>query len=220
MQPYDDAEQIFSELLKASSLDEHVRHRPRSVRLFTMHWRKLSRSPPPSADLPPTPPPRETHLRSGMTFAGSESMKILPGKPYPLGATYDGIGTNFSVFSGVAERVELCLFDADGADVHFDLPESTAYCWHGYLPNVGPGQRYGFRVHGPWAPEHGHRCNPAKLLLDPYARAIAGQIHWDEAVFPYHFHDAGRRNDKYSARFMPKAVVTQPVFRLGRRSSA
>jgi isoamylase len=139
-------------------------------------------------------------------------MKILPGKAYPLGATYDGVGTNFSIFSGVAERVELCLFDADGGEAHFDLPEVTAFCWHGYLPSIGPGQCYGFRIHGPWAPEHGHRCNPAKLLLDPYAKAIAGRVNWDEAVFPYHFHDADRRNDKDSAPFMPKAVVTSPFF--------
>ena len=86
-------------------------------------------------------------------------MRIWPGKPYPLGATWDGIGTNFSVFSEVAERVELCLFDANGAESRVRLPETTAFIFHGYLPNVGPGQRYGFRVHGPRAPEHGHRCN-------------------------------------------------------------
>ena len=131
-------------------------------------------------------------------------MKILTGKPYPLGATYDGVGTNFSIFSGVAERVELCLFDADGGAARFDLPEVTAFCWHGYLPNIGPGQRYGFRIYGPWAPEHGHRCNPAKLLLDPYAKAIAGRVNWDEAVFLYHFHDVDRRNDNDSAPFIPR----------------
>ena len=140
-------------------------------------------------------------------------MKMLPGRPYPLGATYDGIGTNFSIFSGIAERIELCLFDADGNETSFDLPEVTAYSWHGYLANIGPGQQYGFRVHGPWAPDQGHRCNPAKLLLDPYAKAIAGQIKWDESVFPYHFDDPnGSRNDKNSAPFMPKAVVTSPFF--------
>ena len=112
-------------------------------------------------------------------------MKIWPGTPYPLGATYDGAGTNFSLFSEVAERVELCLFDEAGRETRMDLPEVMGYCWHGYLPGVEPGQRYGFRVHGPWAPEQGHRCNPAKLLLDPYAKGIDGDITWDEAVFPY-----------------------------------
>ena len=101
-------------------------------------------------------------------------MQIWPGKPYPLGATFDGGGTNFSVFSELAERVELCLFDDEGHETRVDLPESTALCWHGYLPNVRPGQQYGFRVHGPWAPEQGLWCNPSKLLLDPYAKAIDG----------------------------------------------
>ena len=96
-------------------------------------------------------------------------MKVWPGQPYPLGAMYDGSGTNFSLFSEIAERVELCLFDAAGDETRIDLPEVTGYCWHGYLPTVEPGQRYGFRVHGPWDPANGQRCNPAKLLLDPYA---------------------------------------------------
>ena len=99
-------------------------------------------------------------------------MKVWPGTPYPLGATYDGAGTNFSVFSEVAERIELCLFDEAGRETGVALPEVTGHCWHGYLPGVEPGQRYGFRVHGPWAPEQGKRCNPAKLLLDPYAKGV------------------------------------------------
>ena len=99
-------------------------------------------------------------------------MRIWPGKPYPLGATYDGVGTNFSLFSEIADRVELGLFDDEGRETCVDLPERTGFCWHGYLPDVAAGQLYGFRVHGPWAPEQGHRCIPAKLLLDPYARAI------------------------------------------------
>ena len=90
---------------------------------------------------------------------------IWPGGPYPLGATYDGIGVNFSVFSRIAERVELCLFTENGEETRIDLPEVTAWCWHGYVPGVQPGQRYGFRVHGPWEPHLGHRCNPSKLLL-------------------------------------------------------
>src|SRR6059058_4685782 len=139
--------------------------------------------------------------------------KVWPGNDYPLGATYDGAGTNFSIFSEIAERVELCLFDEKGNETRFELPEVTSFCWHGYLPNLGPGQRYGFRVHGPWKPEEGHRCNPAKLLLDPYARAIEGQVQWNEAVFPHFFNDPdGRPNDKDSAPFMPKSVVINPFF--------
>ncbi len=143
-------------------------------------------------------------------------MQIWPGQPYPLGATFDGVGTNFSLFSEVAERVELCLFDADGSEQRVDLPEMTALCWHGYVPNVRPGQRYGFRVHGPWAPEHGQWCNPSKLLLDPYAKAIEGTWKWDEAVFPYHFNDPeNSRNDLDSAPFVPKCVVINPFFDWG-----
>src|SRR4028118_229593 len=97
-------------------------------------------------------------------------MKVYPGTPYPLGATYDGAGTNFSIFSEVAERVELCLFNESGEETHIELPEVTAFCWHGYLPNIVPGQRYGFRVHGPWNPAEGSRCNPAKPLLDPHGK--------------------------------------------------
>ncbi len=140
-------------------------------------------------------------------------MRIWPGRPYPLGATWDGVGTNFSVFSEVASRVELCLFDADGREARVDLPETTAFIWHGYLPNVGPGQRYGYRVHGPWEPDNGHRCNPHKLLLDPYSKAIEGEVQWDEAVFPYHFDDPeGSRNDTDSAPLMPRSVVVNPYF--------
>jgi isoamylase len=142
--------------------------------------------------------------------------KVWPGNNYPLGASHDGTGTNFSVFSEVADRVELCLFDESGAETRFDMPEVTSFCWHGYLPNVGPGQRYGFRVHGPWKPEEGHRCNPAKLLLDPYARAIEGEVRWNEAVFGYSFDNPdGPSNDTDSAAFMPKCVVTTPYFDWG-----
>ena len=142
--------------------------------------------------------------------------KVWPGNNYPLGAFYDGAGTNFSIFSEIADRVELCLFDEGGTETKFDLPEVTSFCWHGYLPNVGPGQRYGFRVHGPWKPEEGHRCNPAKLLLDPYARAIEGQAGWNEAVFAYSFDNPdGPSNDIDSAAFMPKCVVTTPYFDWG-----
>src|SRR5260370_38038519 len=103
-------------------------------------------------------------------------MEIWPGEPYPLGANFDGTGTNFSIFTEVAERVEPCLFEEDGTETRMDLPEQTALCWHGYVPNVRPGQRYRFRVHGPYDPNHALRCHPAKPLLDPYAKAIEGNV--------------------------------------------
>src|SRR5215218_3934092 len=87
--------------------------------------------------------------------------EIWPGHPYPLGATYEGLGTNFALFSEVAERVELCLLDEDGTERRYDLAEMTGFVWHGYVPTVAPGQRYGFRVHGPWEPPNGLRSNPA-----------------------------------------------------------
>ncbi len=140
-------------------------------------------------------------------------MQIWPGKPYPLGATFDGSGTNFSLFSELAERVELCLFDDHSHETRVDLPESTALCWHGYLPNVRPGQRYGFRVHGPWAPENGQWCNPSKVILDPYAKAVDGLWEWSEAVYPYHFTDPeNSTNDLDSAPFVATSVVINPFF--------
>ena len=114
-------------------------------------------------------------------------MRTWPGQPYPLGATFNGSGTNFALFSSVAEKVELCLIDDDGTEERIDVTEMDAHVWHVYLPGVSPGQRYGYRVHGPYDPSAGHRCNPAKLLLDPYAKAIDGQIDGDEALFSYHF---------------------------------
>src|SRR5665213_3107776 len=121
-------------------------------------------------------------------------IEVWPGTPYPLGATYDGAGTNFAVVSEVAESIELCLFDDDDTEMRISLPEYDAFVWHGYLPAVSPGQRYGFRVHGPYNPAQGQRCNPNKLLLDPYAKAIDGVIAWDESLFGYHFDDPDSRN--------------------------
>jgi isoamylase len=141
-----------------------------------------------------------------------ERMQPWPGQPYPLGATFDGTGTNFAVFSRVATRIDLCLFDHDGAETRVTLPEVTASVWHGYLPGVTPGQRYGFRVHGPYEPDQGLWCNPAKLLIDPYARAVDGDIHWDPAVFGYEFDDPDVRNDLDSAPFAPRSVVVSPFF--------
>jgi glycogen operon protein len=135
------------------------------------------------------------------------------GKPYPLGATFDGSGVNFSLFSSVAHRVELCLFDNAGRETRYDLPEMTALCWHGYFPGLQPGQKYGFRVHGPWEPAAGLRCNPSKLLLDPYTKCIQGQVRWDEAVFAHHFMvSQGSRNDLDSAKFVPRSVVIDTRF--------
>ena len=142
-------------------------------------------------------------------------MQIWPGSAYPLGATYDGSGTNFALFSEVAERVELCLFDADGAEERHDLPEMDGFVWHAFLPGVEPGQRYGYRVHGPYDPSRGHRCNPSKLLLDPYAKAIDGRFEWGQALFSYNFGDAQSRNDEDSAGAMPKSVVISPFFDWG-----
>src|SRR2546423_4570514 len=142
-------------------------------------------------------------------------MEIWPGEPYPLGANFDGTGTNFSIFSEVAERVELCLFDEDGAETRLDLPEQTALCWHGYVPNARPGQRYGFRVYGRHDPRRGLRCNPAKLLLDPYARAIEGSVRWNPAIFPYplgHPDLDQAADDTDSAPYMPRSVVSDPWF--------
>src|SRR5436305_9519488 len=120
-------------------------------------------------------------------------MKLRPGRAYPLGATWDGAGTNFALFSEAAERVELCLLDEDShghrVETRVELTEADGFVWHGYLPGVGPGQRYAYRVHGPYEPERGHRCNPAKLLLDPYAKALNGQLRWNEALFGYRFAD-------------------------------
>jgi isoamylase len=139
-------------------------------------------------------------------------VETWPGKPYPLGASFDGVGTNFALFSEVAEKVELCLFGADGTEQRIELTEVDAYVWHCYLPAVRPGQRYGYRVHGPWDPAHGLRCNPAKLLLDPYARATTGEIDWDESLFGYHFGDPDSRNDDDSSGHMMHGVVTDPYF--------
>ncbi|MDX6233611.1 MAG: isoamylase [Nocardioidaceae bacterium] len=146
---------------------------------------------------------------------GPDEIEKWVGAPYPLGAHYDGAGTNFSIFSEVAERVELCLLDEDGAERRVALTEVDANCWHAYLPGIGPGQRYGYRVHGPWAPDEGHRCNPNKLLIDPYAKAIEGEVDWTEACFPYVFDAPDERNDDDSAAHVPRSVVHNPYFDWG-----
>ncbi|MBO0808978.1 MAG: glycogen debranching protein GlgX [Actinobacteria bacterium] len=139
-------------------------------------------------------------------------MAVWPGSAYPLGATFDGAGTSFALFSEVAERVELCLFDEAGAEARVPLREVDGFVWHGYLPGIQPGQRYGYRVHGPYDPAAGHRCNPAKLLLDPYAKAIEGAVGWDPAVYSYPFGHPDDRNDADSAPHVPRSVVSNPYF--------
>jgi isoamylase len=156
---------------------------------------------------------------------------LWPGQPFPLGATYDGNGTNFSLFSEQAELVELCLFDDAGNEERIHLDEVTAFIHHGYLPGIQPGTRYGYRVHGPWDPSRGQLGAPEKLLIDPYAKAVDGQVEWSDAVFAYHEPpsdadgkgadtpegalraDAPRPGD--SAAFVPKSVVSNPFFDWG-----
>ena len=149
-----------------------------------------------------------------MSFEGKTSRVVEAGDPTRRGASFDGRGTNFALFSGYAERVELCLFDASGTETErITLPEYTDEIWHGYVPGVGPGQLYGYRVHGPFQPEAGHRFNPNKLLIDPYAKMILGEIKWDPAVYGYSFDDEAADlsfNEADSAPFMPKCVITEP----------
>ena len=142
-------------------------------------------------------------------------MQVWPGAPYPLGATYDGSGTNFGVFSEVADKVELCLFDADGTETRVQLPEQDAFVWHCFLPGVEPGQLYGYRVYGPSDPANGQRCNPAKLLLDPYAKAINGRFDWHPSLFGYDLGYPDSVNNDDSAAYMPKSVVINPFFDWG-----
>ena len=146
--------------------------------------------------------------------------KLDRGAPYPLGATWDGLGTNFAVFSAHAERIELCLFDPTGRReiARFDLPECTDEIWHGYLPNARLGLVYGYRAHGPYNPQEGHRFNPHKLLLDPYARRFVGALRWSDALFGYRIHSPRAdvsfdRRD--SAPGVPKAVVSEDIFDWG-----
>lgn len=146
--------------------------------------------------------------------------KLLPGLPYPLGATSDGLGVNFAVFSGSATRIDLCLFDARGRRevARMPLPECTDEVWHGYLPDASPGLLYGYRAYGPYDPKRGHRFNPHKLLIDPYARQLSGKVRWSDTLFGYRLKhpkadlSLDRRD---SAPFMPKSVVTDDSFHWG-----
>jgi isoamylase len=146
--------------------------------------------------------------------------RLLPGLPYPLGATPGGVGVNFAVFSANAQKVELCLFDPSGRKelARLPLPECTNEVWHGYLPAAGPGLLYGYRAQGPYEPQRGHRFNPNKLLLDPYAKKLSGPLRWNDALFGYRLHSSKMdlsfdRRD--SAPAMMKAVVVEDVFNWG-----
>jgi glycogen operon protein len=146
------------------------------------------------------------------------AQSVRPGRPAPLGATWDGLGTNFALYSQHATRVELCLFDARDPSKEyerFEIENVSRHVWHIYLPGVRPGQLYGYRVHGPYEPENGHRFNPSKLLIDPYARAIAGSVDWNAAVFPYRMGAPDQdfaRDDTDDATGIPKGVVVESFF--------
>ncbi|WP_293783477.1 glycogen debranching protein GlgX [uncultured Aeromicrobium sp.] len=139
-------------------------------------------------------------------------MHPWPGSPYPLGATYDGTGTNFALFSEVADYVELCLFDDHGRETRVRLEEVDGFVHHGFLQHIGPGQRYGYRVHGPYDPTQGLRCDPSKLLIDPYAKALSGTVDWDPSLFSYDLSDPTRRNEDDSAGHVPYSLVVDPYF--------
>jgi glycogen operon protein len=144
------------------------------------------------------------------------AVRINEGSPYPLGAVWDGKGTNFAVFSANASKLEVCLFERDGLRerARIELPEYTDQIFHGYVPEVGPGTFYGYRAHGPYEPDAGHRFNPHKLLIDPYARAHAGRLQWNPAVFGYRMESQDDRtfDERDSAPFMPKSVIVDPNF--------
>ncbi|MGA8370086.1 MAG: hypothetical protein WB765_08145, partial [Acidimicrobiales bacterium] len=148
-------------------------------------------------------------------------MRIWPGSPYPLGATWDGEGVNFAIFSEHATAVELCLFDTPESSepsAQVSMPAATDRVWHAYLPDVRPGALYGYRIDGPYAPDEGHRFNPAKLLIDPYAKAVSGTIRWSDELFGYTIGDPAEDlslDPRDSAGAMPKCVVADPAFTWG-----
>src|SRR3954468_24192281 len=148
-------------------------------------------------------------------------MRIWPGRPYPLGATWDGAGVNFALFSEHASKVELCLFegpDDTQESARITLPEHTDMVWHGYLPDVLPGQLYGYRVHGPYEPARGHRFNANKIVLDPYAVAIGRDLRWDDSLFGYQIGDSNADlsfDARDNAAFAPLAMVLDTAFTWG-----
>ena len=171
---------------------------------------KTSRRCSPDVQLPGTSVTQESGIL--------KTMQIRPGSMYPLGASYDGAGVNFALYSQVAQKVELCLFDEHDAETRIEMTERNSYVWHNYIPGLQPGQRYGYRVYGPYDPMHGLRCNPNKLLLDPYAKAIEGNIDGDESLFSYWFKspdDTSAMNDLDSAAHTMKSAVINPYFDWG-----
>ncbi|HEX6140527.1 MAG TPA: alpha-amylase family glycosyl hydrolase, partial [Candidatus Limnocylindria bacterium] len=142
------------------------------------------------------------------------STRVWRGAPYPLGAMWDGAGVNFALFSENATAVDLCLFDAAGVEQRIRMQEQSDLVWHCYLPDVRPGQRYGYRVFGPYAPSRGHRFNPAKLLIDPYAKRIDGAVDWNDRMFGYRIgaEDDSRPDERDSAASVPKSVVVDQAF--------
>ncbi|PKQ43270.1 glycogen debranching enzyme GlgX [Pseudomonas sp. YY-1] len=157
-------------------------------------------------------------------MSNQQRSRVTEGTPFPLGASWDGLGVNFALFSAHATRVELCLFDERGETEieRIELPEYTDEIWHGYLPDARPGQVYGYRVYGPYEPEAGHRFNPNKLLIDPYAKQLVGKLQWSEALFGYTIGDpAGDLSfdERDSAPFVPKCKVIDPAFTWGEQPS-
>src|SRR5712692_2476242 len=154
-------------------------------------------------------------------ISGGKTMRVWLGNPYPLGATWDGKGVNFALFSEHATKVHLCLFDAVDADKEthrIPLPTQTDQVWHAYLPEVRPGQLYGYRVHGPYAPQQGHRFNPNKMVLDPYAKSIGRDVRWADALFGYRLGDPEADlsyDERDNAAYAPLAVVIDPAFTWG-----
>ncbi|MDX1531708.1 MAG: glycogen debranching enzyme GlgX, partial [Rhodothermales bacterium] len=154
----------------------------------------------------------------GTPVTTEAGFRLLPGKPYPLGATWNGLGVNFALYSEHAERVELVLFDrpdAEAPSATIPLKERTGPIWHGYLPRIRPGQLYGYRVHGPYDPAHGLRFNPNKVLLDPYAKAIGRPLRWDDSLFGYeigHPDEDLSFDERDSAPFAPLGAVVEEQF--------
>ena len=150
-----------------------------------------------------------------MVDVARERIEAWPGRAYPLGATYDGEGTNFALFSEVAEMVQLCLFDDEGRESRVRIEEVDAFNWHAYLPGIKPGQRYGYRVYGQYDPAAGVRCNPRKLLLDPYAKAIEGGVDWNSSCYAFDLEHEYAINLEDSAPHVFKSVVHHPHFDWG-----
>ena len=148
-------------------------------------------------------------------------MRVWPGDPYPLGATWTGVGVNFALFSAHATKVELCLFDSPDAtqeSSRIELTEQTDQVWHGFLPDARPNQLYGYRVHGPYEPQKGHRFNPHKLVMDPYAKSVARTVRWSDEMFGYgvgHEQEDLSFDDRDNATFAPLAAVIDPAFTWG-----